>query len=99
MAAIGRSQAVIEFGLDGTILAANENFLGLLGYRPEEIVGKHHRMFLTPAQAASEGYRNFWRQLGEGQFCSGEYKRIAKDGTEKWIQATYNPIFDLDGAR
>jgi methyl-accepting chemotaxis protein len=97
VAAIGRSQAVIEFDMSGVVLSANENFLGLLGYRPDEIIGKHHRMFVHPAQAAGDGYRQFWERLGRGEFESGEFKRIAKDGKEKWIQATYNPIFDLDG--
>ena len=97
VAAIGRSQAVIEFDMNGVVLAANDNFLGLLGYRPDEIVGKHHRMFVHPAQAGTDEYKQFWERLGRGEFESGEFKRIAKDGREKWIQATYNPIFDLDG--
>jgi methyl-accepting chemotaxis protein len=97
VAAIGRSQAVIEFDMNGTVLAANDNFLSLLGYRPDEIVGKQHRMFVAPTYAITEEYRQFWEKLGRGEFISGEFKRLAKDGREKWIQATYNPIFDLDG--
>jgi methyl-accepting chemotaxis protein len=97
VAAIGRSQAVIEFNVDGTVLDANENFLDLFGYRPEEIVGKHHRIFVTPDVAGTEAYRQFWERLGRGEFESGEFKRITKNGQEKWIQATYNPILDLDG--
>ncbi len=94
--AIDRSQAVIEFGLDGTIIAANANFLATLGYSLEEIRGKHHRMFVTPEYAASPEYLEFWRQLANGQFQAGEYHRIGKGGKEVWLQASYNPI--LNGA-
>jgi methyl-accepting chemotaxis protein len=97
LAAIGKSQAVIEFNLDGTVITANENFLNTLGYRLEEILGKHHSMFVDPTYARGEEYRGFWRQLNEGRFDSGEYKRIGKGGREVWIQAAYNPIFDLNG--
>jgi methyl-accepting chemotaxis protein len=97
VAAIDRSQAVIEFDMTGKVLAANENFLGLLGYRPEEVVGKHHRIFVSPDQVNTDEYRAFWDRLGRGEYASGEYKRITKDGREVWIQATYNPILDLNG--
>lgn len=80
--AISRSQAVIEFKLDGTILSANENFCGALGYRLEEIRGQHHRMFVTPEQAAGPEYQAFWRKLSSGEFWSGEYQRIGKGGRE-----------------
>ncbi|MCQ8879862.1 methyl-accepting chemotaxis protein [Pseudoalteromonas shioyasakiensis] len=95
--AISKSQAVIEFELDGTIITANDNFLQTLGYQLDEIVGQHHRLFVTKALAASSEYKEFWRQLGQGNFDSGEYLRIAKDGSEVWIQASYNPIFDANG--
>lgn len=95
--AISRSQAVIEFNLDGSILTANDNFLLTLGYSLEEIQGKHHRMFCEPAYAQSQDYANFWKNLNSGEFESGEYKRLAKDGSEIWIQASYNPIFDANG--
>ncbi len=95
--AIGRSQAVIEFKLDGTIITANENFLAVLGYSLDEIKGKHHSMFADPAYAASTEYKAFWEKLGRGEFVSGEFKRLAKGGKEVWIQASYNPIFDLNG--
>jgi len=95
--AIMRSQAVIEFQLDGTILSANENFLGALGYRLDEIVGKHHRMFVDPDDAKSEAYKQFWSDLAAGKFQSAAYKRIAKGGREIWIQATYNPVLDKAG--
>ncbi|MGC4089013.1 MAG: methyl-accepting chemotaxis protein [Polyangiaceae bacterium] len=95
--AIGKSQAVIEFELDGTIVTANQNFLDALGYRLEEIRGKHHRMFVEPGYARGEDYRRFWSDLAQGRYCSGEYLRIGKDGREVWIQAAYNPILDLNG--
>jgi methyl-accepting chemotaxis protein len=95
--AINRSQAVIEFQLDGTIITANENFTGAVGYSLEEIRGKHHRMFVEPAFAASPEYAEFWRSLGSGKFEAGEYRRFAKGGREIWLQATYNPIFDKSG--
>lgn len=95
--AISKSQAVIEFNLDGTILTANENFLSTLGYELEEIKGQHHRIFVEKDYAASEEYRTFWDDLASGKFQSGEYMRVSKTGQEVWIQATYNPIFDANG--
>ena len=97
IAAIGKSQAVIEFGMDGTILTANDNFLGAMGYRLDEIRGKHHRMFVDPEYGRSAEYREFWERLNEGEYQAGEYRRIGKDGREVWIQASYNPILDLNG--
>ncbi len=95
--AIGRSQAVIEFDLSGHVLDANENFLDTLGYRLEEVRGKHHRIFCEPEYAKSAEYKEFWASLARGEFASGEFSRRAKDGTEVWIQATYNPVLDLGG--
>ena len=97
VAAIGRSQAVIEFQMDGTILKANENFLHVLGYSLEEVKGRHHRMFVDPADANSLAYAEFWASLGRGQFQSAEYRHIGKGGKEVYIQASYNPIFHLNG--
>jgi methyl-accepting chemotaxis protein len=97
LAAIDRAQAVIEFSLDGRVLKANENFLNLMGYGPEEILGRHHRLFVEPETAASAEYLAFWEGLGRGEFTSGEYKRLGRNGKEVWIQATYNPIFDPMG--
>ncbi|MBC2772689.1 PAS domain-containing methyl-accepting chemotaxis protein [Rhizobium sp. AQ_MP] len=91
--ALSRSQAVIEFNLDGTIITANENFCQALGYSLAEIKGKHHRIFCDPAYTATQDYRDFWAMLNRGEFDSREYKRIRKDGSEIWIQATYNPVF------
>ena len=96
-AAIGRSQAVIEFSLDGTILTANENFLQALGYSLSEIQGKHHGMFIEPQLRDSPAYREFWARLGRGEYEAGEFKRIGKGGREVWIQASYNPITARDG--
>ena len=95
--AMGRSQAIIEFNLDGTIITANENFLKTLGYSIEQVVGKHHRMFCEPSYAASLEYRTFWEKLNRGEFESAEYKRLGASGKEVWIQASYNPIFDSAG--
>jgi len=95
--AIGRSQAVIEFDLDGLILTANENFLKTMGYRLDEIAGKHHRMFVEPSLRDSPEYRRFWDDLRAGRFQVAQYKRIAKGGREVWLEAAYNPVLDLDG--
>ncbi len=95
--AIGKAQAVIEFNLDGSVITANENFLNCLGYSLDEIKGKHHRMFAEPAYAQSPEYRLFWEKLNRGEFDAGEYKRIGQGGKEVWIQASYNPIFDMNG--
>ncbi len=97
MDALSRAQAVIEFNLDGTIITANDNFLNALGYSLEEIKGKHHSMFAEQDYVRSADYREFWAKLGRGEFDAGEYRRIGKGGKEVWIQASYNPIFDLNG--
>lgn len=97
IAALDRSQAVIEFELDGVIVTANENFLKTLGYRLDEIQGQHHSLFVEPAYRESAAYKQFWRDLSDGKFQSAEYKRVGKGGKEIWIQASYNPIFDLNG--
>ncbi len=97
LAAIGKSQAVIEFDLKGQVLNANENFLKTLGYSLDEVKGRHHSLFCDPAYRESAEYRQFWERLGAGQYDSGLYKRIGKGGREVWIQASYNPIFDMNG--
>jgi methyl-accepting chemotaxis protein len=97
MKAIDKSQGTIEFDMDGNILTANDNFLSLLGYTLKEVKGKHHRIFCEESYAKSQEYKKFWEKLHSGEFDSGEYKRIAKNGREIYIQATYNPIFDLSG--
>ncbi|MEM1095333.1 MAG: methyl-accepting chemotaxis protein [Bacteroidota bacterium] len=95
--AIDRSQAVIEFTLDGTIVTANANFLGALGYRLDEIQGRKHRQFVKPAYASSPEYKAFWDKLRSGAHHSGRYERVKKNGEPIWIQATYNPILGADG--
>src|SRR6266852_3220749 len=97
IAAIGKSQAVIEFNIDGSILTANENFLTALGYSLREIQGKHHSMFVDAADRDGAAYREFWANLNAGKYQAGEFKRIGKGGREIWIQASYNPILDLNG--
>jgi methyl-accepting chemotaxis protein len=97
LAAIQKSQAVIEFNMDGTIRTANENFLGAMGYALAEIKGQHHAMFVEANEKNSPAYRQFWEALNRGEYQAAEYKRIAKGGREIWIQASYNPIFDLNG--
>ena len=95
--AINKSQAVIEFDPKGHIMTANENFLGAMGYRLEEIKGKHHAMFVDPKESASSEYKQFWEKLRAGKFQAARYKRFAKGGKEIWIEATYNPITDPKG--
>ena len=95
--AISRSQAVIEFALDGTIQTANENFLSAVGYTLGEVVGQHHRMFVEAGERDSTEYQRFWTLLGQGEYQAGRYRRIAKGGREIWLQASYNPIFDAAG--
>ncbi|MGY3121186.1 methyl-accepting chemotaxis protein [Bradyrhizobium sp. S3.14.4] len=97
LAAIQKSQAVIEFNMDGTIRTANENFLKAVGYSLAEIKGRHHSMFVEPNEKNSAAYRHFWETLNRGEYQAAEYKRIAKGGREIWIQASYNPILDLNG--
>ncbi|MGB0901860.1 methyl-accepting chemotaxis protein [Halocynthiibacter sp.] len=97
LSAISKSQAVIEFNLDGTIITANDNFLDALGYSLSEIQGQHHRIFVDDNTRQSDEYQRFWQSLKQGEFVGGEFMRITKDNQEIWIQATYNPIFDADG--
>jgi methyl-accepting chemotaxis protein len=97
IAAIRKSQAVIEFNMDGTIRTANANFLEAMGYTLAEVQGKHHGMFVAPNERNTPEYREFWNRLNNGQYQAAEYKRIAKGGREIWIQASYNPILDLNG--
>lgn len=95
--AISKAQAVIEFSPEGKILAANDNFLNTLAYSYDDIEGKHHRMFCDSEYTSSNEYKAFWEKLGRGEFDSGRYKRFGNSGKVIWIQATYNPILDLNG--
>jgi methyl-accepting chemotaxis protein len=97
IAAIDRAQAVISFTPEGKILAANRNFLAALGYELSEIEGRHHSMFVDPAERDGDAYRRFWETLRRGEHQSAEYRRLGKGGKEVWIQATYNPILDPEG--
>ncbi|MDR3428250.1 MULTISPECIES: methyl-accepting chemotaxis protein [Silvimonas] len=97
LSAIDRSMASIEFNLDGTIITANDNFLHATGYRLDEIKGQHHRLFCDPDYRNSVEYAEFWRTLNRGQFVSGQFKRMSRNGNVLWMEATYNPIFDTEG--
>ena len=97
LAAINKSQAVIEFTLDGRIVNANENFLATVGYSMDEIRGQHHSMFVEPSMRSSNDYRMFWEKLGRGEYDAGQYQRVGKGGKEIWLEASYNPIFDTSG--
>jgi methyl-accepting chemotaxis protein len=97
VAAINKSQASIEFELDGTIVTANDNFLRVLGYSLEEIRGRHHSMFVEDAHRSSSEYRDFWASLNRGEYQAAEYMRLGKGGKQVWIQASYNPILDSNG--
>ena len=95
--AIGKVQAVIEFAPDGTILDANDNFLQALGYSREELAGRHHSMFVDPAEAASPAYRAFWETLRRGEAIADEFRRIGKNARDVFISASYNPVLDPKG--
>ena len=94
---INRTQAVIEFTNEGVCLTANDNFCSITGYRLDEFKGRHHSLFVESAQRDSAEYKQFWRDLNDGKFQTAEYKRVGKGGKEIWIQATYNPMFDING--
>ena len=95
--AINRSMATIEFNPQGEVLAANDNFLGVMGYRLEEIRGKHHRLFCERSESESAEYRQFWERLNRGEFFSGRFKRVNRQGATVWLEASYNPVFDHQG--
>jgi methyl-accepting chemotaxis protein len=97
IAAIGKAQLVVEFELDGTVRTANDNFLNLLGYRLEDVKGKHHSLLVEPGLRDSAEYRQLWDKLRRGEYDAGVYKHIGQGGREAWIQASYNPIVGLDG--
>lgn len=98
MTAIGKSQGVVEIALDGTVIKANQVYLNMLGYSEAELIGKHVSVVLDSAFAKSDAYKTLWKSLVNGGSDAGQYKRIAKDGREVWIQASYNPIYDLNGS-
>ena len=97
LAALDKSQAIIEFDLDGKVLTANQNFLSTMGYALAEVVGQHHSLFVDPATKASPDYQAFWAALRRGEFQAGQYKRLGKGGREVWIEASYNPVLGRNG--
>ena len=96
--ALNKSQATIQFSPTGMILAANENFLNTVGYSLNEIVGNHHSMFVEQGYENNPEYKQFWQSLARGEYQVAEYKRIRKDGSEIWLQASYNPVVDKNGS-
>jgi methyl-accepting chemotaxis protein len=96
-AAISRSHCVIEFDINGTILTANDNFLRAMHYRLEEIRGKHHRIFVDEDYGRSKAYQDFWASLARGEYRAAQFRRYGKNGHEVWVEASYNPIFDMNG--
>ncbi|MGI9427269.1 MAG: methyl-accepting chemotaxis protein [Bythopirellula sp.] len=97
LTAINKSEAMIEFEMDGTIISANENFLSAMGYTLDEVQGRHHSMFVSPEERASAEYQDFWARLNRGEYTTGEYQRVGKHGKDVWIQGSYNPILDENG--
>ncbi len=97
LAALDRSMAVIDFDLEGRILAANDNFLALAGYRRDQLIGAHHRRLCTAEYAAGDDYARFWERLNQGEFFSGQFERVRADGGPLWLEATYNPVYDGEG--
>lgn len=95
--AIGRSQAVCEFALDGVILKANENFLKWFGYRTDELTGRHHRCFVRDSYAQTDAYQEIWTKLKRGEYVAGEFENVRRDGSTIWLQASYNPILNHHG--
>ncbi len=95
--AIDRSMAVIEFNLDGEVVSANQNFLDLMGYGRDEVIGQHHRIFCLTEESHSDAYRQFWARLNRGEFMSDRFCRVTKHGRQVWLRATYNPLYDANG--
>lgn len=95
--AISRSMAIIEFDMSGRIITANDNFLSTMGYRLEQIEGQYHRMFCDSELANSSEYQSMWSTLNRGQFVSGQFKRIEASGNTIWLEASYNPLFNIRG--
>lgn len=95
--ALSLSNAVVHFSPDGAVLDANSKFLDMMGYRIEEIKGRHHSMFVSPSHITTPEYREFWEKLNRGEFITTQCRRITKSGAAVWFEATYNPVFDVDG--
>ena len=97
LTAIDRSMAKIEFDLEGKVLDANDNFLSVMGYSRNEVLGRHHRTFCEPGHAASAEYERFWTRLRQGEYFSGRFQRVARNGRKVWLEASYNPVLAPDG--
>jgi methyl-accepting chemotaxis protein len=97
LAAIDRAMAVIEFDLAGNIIAANDNLLRLMGYSRQELLGKNHKLLCPADVLASAEYEDFWRRLNKGEFFSGQFKRVGRNGQTLWLEASYNPVYDASG--
>jgi methyl-accepting chemotaxis protein len=97
LAAIDRAMAVIEFDLAGNIIAANDNLLRLMGYNRQELLGKNHKLLCPADVIASAEYQDFWRRLNKGEFFSGQFKRVGRNGQTLWVEASYNPVYDASG--
>src|SRR6478735_7405854 len=95
--AVHKTQAIIQFEMNGTVVAANENFLKTTGYTLDEIRGRHHRVFCEPSYASSQEYERFWAALNRGESQTGDIKRLTKDGRELWLRAIYSPVVDQTG--
>lgn len=94
VAALNRSNAVIQFDTSGVVTEVNDNFLNAVGYQREEVIGQHHRMFCQKEYAEGHEYRSFWQRLNNGEFISGQFPRVDKSGNTLWLEASYNPVFD-----
>ena len=97
MKAVDKTQAIIEFDVNGHVITANENFLQLMEYQHDEVIGKHHKIFVDSATASSKEYRDFWQQLASGSAQTAEFKRVKKSGHSIWLQANYTPIYNKKG--
>jgi methyl-accepting chemotaxis protein len=97
LAAIDRSMAVIEFDLSGNIIAANDNLLRVMGYNRQDLIGKNHTLLCPADVANSAEYKDFWRRLNKGEFFSGQFKRVGRQGQTLWLEASYNPVYDANG--
>src|SRR5690349_5441467 len=94
---IYKSQAVIEFNMDGTVIAANQRFLDALGYRLAEIAGRHHSNFVPAAMRDSADYRTLWADLNQGKTRTGVFSSVGKGGKEVWLRASFTPLADASG--
>lgn len=95
--AIRPSMAMIEFNLEGEVVSANQNFLDLMGYRRDDVIGQHHRLFCLAEDSRSDDYRQFWARLNKGEFMSDRFRLVTKQGQQVWLRATYNPLYDANG--